>query len=174
MDEIKTISDRVSVMRDGEYIGTVRTNETTKDEIVKMMVGRVIYGDKKEKSNVADSAPVVLDVRNLNCGNEVRNISFNLKRGEILGFAGLMGAGRTETARAIFGADKKNSGEIYINGKKVNIKTPEEAVKNNIFGTYNVACLACKYEAEKFVLVSTDIILYLTYAARERKAKRGE
>ena len=146
MDEIKTISDRVTVMRDGEYIGTVRTNETTKDEIVKMMVGRVIYGDKKEKSNVCDSAPVVLDVRNLNCGTEVRNVSFNLKRGEILGFAGLMGAGRTETARAIFGADKKNSGEIYINGKKVNIKTLPKK-----YWTHHERI--CVYDVSKFYLI---------------------
>ncbi len=132
MDEINRISDRVTVMRDGEYIGTVNTAETTKDEIVKMMVGRVIYGDKKEKSNVPDDAPVVLEVKNLNSGKEIRDVSFKLRRGEILGFAGLMGAGRTEVARAIYGADLKDSGEIYINGKKVNIKTPEQAVKNGI------------------------------------------
>lgn len=132
MDEINRISDRVSVMRDGEYIGTLITKDTTKDEIVKMMVGRVIYGDKKEKSTVPDNAEVVLEVKNLCLGNEVKNVSFKLHRGEILGFAGLMGAGRTEVARAIYGADKKDYGDIYINGKKVRIKTPEQAVKNGI------------------------------------------
>lgn len=132
MDEINRISDRVTVMRDGEYVGTVDTAQTTKDEIVRMMVGRVIYGDKKEKSNVAKDAPVVLDVKNLNAGREVRDVSFTLKKGEILGFAGLMGAGRTEVARAIYGADRKQTGEIFINGKKIDIKTPEQAVKNGI------------------------------------------
>lgn len=132
MDEINRISDRVSVMRDGEYIGTVNTAETTKDEIVRMMVGRVIYGDKKEKSNVPADAPVVLEVKNLNAGKEVRNVSFKLHRGEILGFAGLMGAGRTEVARAVYGADPKQTGEILINGQPVNIKTPCQAVKNGI------------------------------------------
>lgn len=132
MDEINRISDRVTVMRDGEYIGTVNTAETTKDEIVRMMVGRVIYGDKKEKSNVSPDAPVVLEVKNLNSGKEIKDVSFKLRRGEILGFAGLMGAGRTEVARAIYGADLKDSGEIYINGHQVNIKTPEQAVKNGI------------------------------------------
>ncbi len=132
MDEINRISDRVSVMRDGEYIGTLITKDTTKDEIVKMMVGRVIYGDKKEKSTVPDNAEVVLEVKNLCLGNEVKNVSFKLRRGEILGFAGLMGAGRTEVARAIYGADKKDYGDIYVNGKKVRIKTPEQAVKNGI------------------------------------------
>ena len=132
MDEINRISDRVTVMRDGEYVDTVDTASVTKDDIVRMMVGRVIMGDKKEKSNVAADAPVVLEVKNLNAGREVKNVSFQLRRGEILGFAGLMGAGRTETARALYGADHRESGEIYINGKKINIKSPEQAVKHGI------------------------------------------
>ena len=132
MDEINRISDRITVMRDGEYVGTLNTADTTKDEIVKMMVGRVIYGDKKEQSTVSDDAEVVLEVKNLNRGKEIKDVSFKLRRGEILGFSGLMGAGRTEVARAIYGADKSDSGEIYINGKKVRNKTPEEAVKNGI------------------------------------------
>ena len=132
MDEINRISDRVTVMRDGEYVGTVNTADVTKDDIVKMMVGRVIMGEKKEASNVPADAPVVLEVRNLNAGKEVKNVSFKLHKGEILGFAGLMGAGRTETARALYGADPKQSGEVFINGKKVNIKTPEQAVKNGV------------------------------------------
>ena len=132
MDEINRISDRVTVMRDGEYINTVNTAETTKEDIVKMMVGRVIYGDKKEVGRVAEDAPVVLEVKNLNAGKEVKNVNFKLRRGEILGFAGLMGAGRTEVARAIYGADPRETGEIYINGVKKRINTPEQAVKNGI------------------------------------------
>ena len=132
MDEINRISDRITVMRDGEYVGTLITKETTKDEIVKMMVGRVIYGDKKEQSNVNEDAEVVLEVKNLNRGKEIKNVSFKLRKGEILGFSGLMGSGRTEVARAIYGADGFDSGEIYINGKKANIKTPEQAVKSGI------------------------------------------
>ena len=132
MDEINRISDRVTVMRDGEYVGTVNTADVTKDDIVKMMVGRVIMGDKKEASTVPADAPVILEVKNLNAGKAVKNVSFQLHRGEILGFAGLMGAGRTEVARALYGADPRQTGEIYINGKLVNIKTPEQAVKNGI------------------------------------------
>ncbi len=132
MDEINRISDRVTVMRDGEYIDTVNTAETTKDDIVRMMVGRVIYGDKKEASTVPADAPVVLEVRNLNAGKSVKNVNFILRKGEILGFSGLMGAGRTEVARALYGADPKSTGEIYINGRLVDIKTPEHAVKNGI------------------------------------------
>ena len=132
MDEINRISDRITVMRDGEYVGTMLTKDTTKDEIVKMMVGRVVYGDKKEHSNVKEDAPVVLEVKNLCSSNTVKNVSFKLRKGEILGFSGLMGAGRTEVARAIFGADTFQTGEIYINGKKVSIKDPYTAVKNGI------------------------------------------
>ncbi len=132
MDEINRISDRITVMRDGEYVGTLITKETTKDEIVKMMVGRVIYGDKKEESSVPADAPVVLEVKNLCRGKDIKNVSFKLRKGEILGFSGLMGSGRTEVARAIYGADRFDCGEIFINGKKINIKTPEEAVKNGI------------------------------------------
>lgn len=132
MDEINRISDRVTVMRDGEYVGTVNTKDTTKDDIVKMMVGRVIYGDKKEKSNVPPDAPAVLEVKNLCCGNAVKNVSFSLRAGEILGFSGLMGAGRTEVARAIYGADPKDAGEIYVNGKRADIREPSQAVKLGI------------------------------------------
>ena len=132
MDEINRISDRVTVMRDGEYVGTVNTADVTKDDIVKMMVGRVIMGEQKAASTVPADAPVILEVKNLNAGKEVKNVSFNLRKGEILGFAGLMGAGRTEVARALYGADPRQSGEIYLNGKKVKIKTPEQAVRNGI------------------------------------------
>lgn len=132
MDEINRISDRITVMRDGEYVGTLITKDTTKDEIVKMMVGRVIYGDKKEESKISDDAPVVLEVKNLNRGTEIKNVSFKLRKGEILGFSGLMGSGRTEVARAIYGADEVESGEVFINGEKVNITTPAQAVKQGI------------------------------------------
>ena len=128
MDEIKVITDRVTVMRDGGYVGTLITKDCTKDDIINMMVGRVIYEDPKTKSMVPPDAPVVLKVEHLNAGKMVQDVSFELHKGEILGFSGLMGAGRTETARALFGADPKESGDIYINGKKVDIKSPKDAV----------------------------------------------
>ena len=132
MDEIKVITDRVTVMRDGTYVGTLITKDCTKDDIVNMMVGRVIYEEPKTKSMVAPDAPVVLKVEHLNAGKMVQDVSFELKKGEILGFSGLMGAGRTETARAIFGADPKESGEIYVNGQLVEINSPQDAVKAGI------------------------------------------
>lgn len=132
MDEIKIITDRVTVMRDGGYVGTLITADCTKSDIISMMVGRVIYEEPKTKSTVAPDAPVVLKVEHLNAGKMVQDVSFELHKGEILGFAGLMGAGRTETARAIFGADPKESGEIFLNGEKVTINSPEDAVKLGI------------------------------------------
>ena len=132
MDEIKVITDRVTVMRDGTYVGTIITKDSTKEDIINMMVGRVIYEDPKTHSMVAPDAPVVLKVEHLNAGKMVQDVSFELRKGEILGFSGLMGAGRTETARALFGADPVESGEIFINGKKVTINSPRDAVRCGI------------------------------------------
>ena len=132
MDEVKIITDRVSVMRDGAYVGTLISKDSTKNDIISMMVGRVIYEEPKTESKVPKDAPVVLKVENLNAGRSVQNVSFELHKGEILGFAGLMGSGRTETARAIFGADPKESGDIYINGAKVEINSPQDAVEHGI------------------------------------------
>ena len=132
MDEIKVITDRVTVMRDGAYVGTLITKDSTKDDIINMMVGRVIYEDPKTKNMTPPGAPVVLKVEHLNAGKMVQDVSFELHKGEVLGFSGLMGAGRTETMRALFGADPIDSGDIYVNGKKVTIKSPQDAVKNGI------------------------------------------
>lgn len=131
LEELKQISDRVTVMRDGRYIDTVQTQETTIDQIISMMVGRTIYESAPEIPE-NPSQEVVLELRNVNRGAALKDISFSLKKGEILGFAGLMGAGRTEVARAIFGADPIDSGEIYVNGQKAVIKSPQDAVKYGI------------------------------------------
>lgn len=131
LDELFEITDRITVMRDGQYVGMVNTAETRMDELVKMMVGRVIYEEPKSHSNVPDDAPVVLEAKGLR-SREVKDVSFRLKKGEILGFAGLMGAGRTETCRLVCGADKKEAGQIFVNGREVNIKTPQDAVENGI------------------------------------------
>ena len=132
LDEIHRIADRVSVMRDGELVGTRDVKDISKQEIINMMVGRVIYEEPKTKSQVSDDAEIVLRVKNLYAGPLVQNVSFELRRGEILGFAGLIGAGRTETARAIFGADKVQSGVIEVHGRPRQIRSPADAVANNI------------------------------------------
>ncbi len=132
LDEIHRITDRVSVMRDGMMVDTRTTGDTTRQEIINMMVGRVIYEEPKSHSRVPADSPVVLEVRNLNAGRMVNDVSFKLRRGEILGFAGLIGAGRTETARAIFGADEVQSGTISIDGQPVQIRSPRDAVAHGI------------------------------------------
>jgi ribose transport system ATP-binding protein len=131
VDELKQISDRVTVLRDGEYVGTVPTETTSIDTIISMMVGRTLVDVTRDETR-APRNEVALEVRNLNCGVLVKNVSFSLRRGEILGFAGLMGAGRTEVARAVFGADRAQSGEVVVMGKKVSIRTPKDAVAAGI------------------------------------------
>ena len=131
MEELKVIADRVTVMRDGQYVGTRDMADISMDEIINMMVGRVIYEEPKQQSAVPADAPVVLEAKNLNAPM-VKNVSLTLRKGEILGLAGLMGAGRTETARLICGADPMISGEIYVNGAQVHIKTPNDAVQAGI------------------------------------------
>lgn len=131
MEELKKIADRATIMRDGTYVNTVEMKETTIEQIIAMMVGRQIYQNQKPEIR-ARSQEKVLEVKNLTRGSVIKDVSFDLHKGEILGFAGLMGAGRTEVARAVFGADAFDTGEIKINGKKVNIKSPSDAVQNGI------------------------------------------
>ena len=131
LEELKQIADRVTVMRDGRYIATLSMAEATMPTVINLMVGRTIYEAAPEVP-ASEHAGVVLDVRNLNRGRMVRDVSFTLRRGEILGFAGLVGAGRTEVARAVFGADLAESGEVYVLGKKTNIRSPSDAVREGI------------------------------------------
>jgi ribose transport system ATP-binding protein len=131
MDELKQISDRVTVLRDGEYVATVTARDTSVESIIGMMVGRALT-DVAPSQSVAGAGEVALEVKNLNAGPLVRDVSFALRKGEILGFAGLMGAGRTEVARAVFGADPIESGEILAKGVKVTIRTPSDAVARGI------------------------------------------
>lgn len=129
LEEIFDICDKVSVFRDGQYIKTMNVADTNKEELIRLMVNRELtdsfpafHAERKEK---------VLEVKNLNT-ELLKDISFSAYRGERLGFAGLVGAGRTETARAIYGADTIKSGEIYMHGKKVKINSPEDAIRSGI------------------------------------------
>jgi len=131
LEEIKEISDRVTVLRDGQYVATVSTATTGLDKIIAMMVGRAL-SDAQRTERKSPPREVVLEVRNIHCAPLVRNVSFRVRRGEIVGFAGLMGAGRSEVARAVFGADKPQSGEIVVHGVTVRIKSPVDAVANGI------------------------------------------
>ncbi|WP_301107869.1 sugar ABC transporter ATP-binding protein [Sporosarcina sp.] len=131
MDELKRITDRITVMRDGTYIDTLETKDTEMSKVIQLMVGRQVYIESKPTS-INENHETILRLENVSTKDHLRNVSFELKKGEILGFSGLMGAGRTEVARAIFGADKIESGSIYLNGKEVKIKSPKEAVEMGI------------------------------------------
>ncbi len=131
MEELFEITDRITVMRDGEYIGTVETKESTHDELVAMMVGRslsnIYYREKGWKTTEK-----VLEVNQLSREGVIEDISFDLKKGEILGFSGLVGAGRSELMRCLFGVDAYDEGEILLNGKRVTINQPNHAMKHGL------------------------------------------
>jgi len=131
MDELHRICDRVTVMRDGQYIATTAMKDITTEQIIAQMVGREIY-ESHHPHEDSSGNEVVLEAKNLNRGRFVQDVSFELHKGEILGFAGLLGAGRTETMRLVFGADPMESGEIFVKGKKVYIKKPQDAVGHGI------------------------------------------
>lgn len=130
MEEIFKVSDSITVLRDGQLIGTKLASELDNQKIIEMMVGRDLdnYIQNTKDLEVGD---VCLEVRDLN-NAKLKNINFTLRRGEILGFAGLVGAGRTETAKAIFGIDPISSGQIFVNGKEVKIKSASDAIKAGI------------------------------------------
>ncbi len=132
MEELGKIADRVSVLRDGRYVGSLGKGEFDVPTIIEMMVGRQIDEDARPDISGRLEAETVLEVRNLYTRALIRDASFDIRRGEILGFAGLMGAGRTELARAIFGADPTSGGEVLVKGQKVSISRPADAVAHGI------------------------------------------
>lgn len=131
LEEFARIADRVTVMRDGKYVTTVNFKESSIDELIALMVGRSLE-DKFPKDHTIKKGKELLKVDNLSTKEKLKNVSFSLKAGEVLGISGLMGAGRTELARAIFGADTISAGDIYIDDKKVKINSPKEAIKKGI------------------------------------------
>lgn len=130
MDEIFRICDRITVLRDGKYIGEVKTTDITKDDLISMMVGRKL--EEQFPYRKSSAGQTILKVENLSYAKKVCDISFEAKSGEILGVSGLMGSGRTEMAKTIFGEYKKSSGKIIIDGKKVNICSPKDSIEKGI------------------------------------------
>lgn len=130
MEEIFALADRITVMRDGKYVGTKMASEIDQAGLIKMMVGRTL--DEQYPVVEKEIGETVLEVQNLCTEALLKDVSFQVHRGEILGLAGLVGAGRTETARAIFGADRKSSGRVLIRGTEVNISKPKDAIKQGI------------------------------------------
>lgn len=130
LEEVLELCDRITILRDGTYIETIQADDTTKKELANKMVGRNLQDYYPERH--AKIGSVYFRAEGINRGRKVRNISFEVSRGEVLGISGLVGAGRTETIRAIFGEDRKESGRIYLDGREVNIQSPGDAVKNGI------------------------------------------
>ncbi|MDK2811695.1 MAG: inositol transport system ATP-binding protein [Petroclostridium sp.] len=130
MDEVFKIVDEITVFRDGQYIGTELAENLNKEKLIEMMVGREIT--QMFPKEPAEIGEVILSVKNLTKSGLFENVSFDLRKGEILGFAGLMGAGRTEVMESIFGIRKADQGEVYIKGEKVEINTPRDAIKRKM------------------------------------------
>lgn len=130
LEELQYIVDRVTIMRDGQFVTSGRFQDMTMDEIIANMVGREIK--EKFPRVQCKKGKCVFEARGLNAGRMVRDVSFQLYEGEIVGFAGLMGAGRTETTRAIFGVDPKESGRFFLDGREVSIRSVEDAIRNGI------------------------------------------
>lgn len=130
MDEVFVISDEVTVMRDGQYVGTCLSSEVTKNDLVKMMVGRDLSNAYPHRE--IPKGEVLLEVSGLSCGGVIHDVSFTVRRGEILGVAGLMGAGRSEAMETLFGLRPKSAGSVRISGKEVRIKKPQDAIRNHI------------------------------------------
>ena len=127
MSELEQVCDRVTVMRDGLYVGTEIVKNTTKDKLIAMMVGREL--ENYYTRDYQEPGEEVLRCEHISDGDMVKDVSFSLKKGEIIGFAGLVGAGRSETMKAIFGLAKNVSGETWVNGKKVKVTSPVDAMK---------------------------------------------
>jgi ribose transport system ATP-binding protein len=130
LEEVFEICDRVTVLRDGEFVGEVETAETDEDQLIKMMVGRTIE-DRFPKMQF-NPGEEILRVENLSVPDKIIEASFSLRKGEILGIAGLMGSGRTELAKAVFGVYKERTGDIYFGGQKLEINSPADALDNGI------------------------------------------
>ena len=130
LDEIDAIADRVTVLRDGAHVATRAKEDLERHEMIELMVGRSL--DKEFPSHECHPGDVRLAVKNLSRGTKVRNVSFELRAGEIVGLTGLVGAGRTETARLIFGADKKDSGTVELDGKPISATSPRDAIRCGI------------------------------------------
>ncbi len=131
LDEVFKVSDEITVIRDGQYIGTKPASEVTKEELISMMVGRDM-SEMFQRERITISDEIILEVKNLTKAGKYKDVSFQVRKGEIFGIAGLVGAGRSEIVEGLFGYKPADSGEIYIHGQKAEIKTPLEAMKYKI------------------------------------------
>lgn len=166
LEEIFEIADRVTVLRDGKVIDTLNVKDVDKKTLVRLMVGREVSEYMQHTANYS-TEEVALKVENLTSDGVFDNVSFELKRGEILGISGLVGSKRTDVVRAIFGADKFTSGNIYMNGKPIKIKSPNKAIKAGI------ALLPEERKSQGFIkLMSND--MNVNISSLDKSMKRGK
>lgn len=166
LEEIFEIADRVTVLRDGKVIDTLNVKDVDKKTLVRLMVGREVSEYMQHTANYS-TEEVALKVENLTSDGVFENVSFELKRGEILGISGLVGSKRTDVVRAIFGADKFTSGNIYMNGKPIKIKSPNKAIKAGI------ALLPEERKSQGFIkLMSND--MNVNISSLDKSMKRGK
>lgn len=164
LDEVLQMSDTITVLRDGEVIDTKPAHGLDEENLISIMVGRELSRSKRSEDRIIQKEKV-LELKNVNT-NKIKNISFHLLKGEILGVAGLMGSGRTELAEAIFGIDKLNSGEIFINGKLKEIHSPKDAVEENIaFITEDRKSLG--------LMLHLSLLENVTYVSLDKITKNG-
>jgi ribose transport system ATP-binding protein len=178
LEELSRIVDRVTVLRDGRYVKTLNFVETGLPEIISLMVGRTL--DEKFPHIEVQRGEKVLEVKNLSSpsGVGVKNVSFSLYKGEILAFAGLMGAGRTELVRAISGADKMSGGEVLLNGRPVRIRAPGDAIRQGLFCApedrkRDGLCVKMTL-AENMTLPSLDVVTKFGIIRRNLEIKKTE
>lgn len=159
LEEVFELSDRITVLKDGRNVDTVRTSEISSEDLVKLMVGRDPSNLFPEKNTARGD--VIFKVENVSRGRKVRDISFDVRAGEVFGLAGLVGAGRTETARAIFSVDKRDSGEIYVHGEKKRINSPADSLQNKVG-------LLPESRKEQGVLLNMPILYTITLSCLNR------
>lgn len=165
LQEIFDIGDRITVLRNGTKVGTKTTQEVTIPDIVKMMVGRTMEEEYPFKAEIQPQE-VMLDVKELQYAGNANRLSFSLRKGELLGVAGLVGSGRTETMRAIFGADRKSAGQIFLRDKEVAIQHPRDAVKHGI-------CLLTEDRKSQGLILDMPIYMNITLTDFAQVAKSG-
>lgn len=164
MKEIFSICDRITVLKDGEYVATVETKDIDEKRLVNMMIGRDLKGYFPQRESKIGN--IMMEVKNLKRKNTVNDVSFNVRAGEVFGISGLVGAGRTEAMRAIFGEDKKDSGAIFLDGKEIKINSPKTAVK------YGISLLP-EDRKNQGVLLDIPIIHNITISCLKKLSRFG-
>lgn len=173
MEEVFQLADRVSVLRDGKFIGCVRVEEASQEELINMMVGRELEGGYPK--NTAKKGEVVLEIKNFTRKGVFENVNLKVRSGEILGMAGLVGAGRSEVMRALVGYDKLDEGEIILDGKKIRIRHPKDAVRNHIIMASEdrkaLGLILCRSIKENIAIQNEDQFSNLSFINKPKEKK---